>query len=116
MHQLYTVPNKLHQDSFSSSYECSPPISPLSSTFDITSSTNSIDNAEHTPKNRFRILRRQSDVFQYRSDGRPMNGLTSRRKQWKTRPWASTASPLPEWYVPFLLLHFVDMGFEQQGD
>ncbi|CAI4229653.1 unnamed protein product [Auanema sp. JU1783] len=52
----------------------------------------------------------------HRSDGRPMNGLTSRRKQWKTRPWASTASPLPEWYVPFLLLHFVDMGFEQQGD
>ncbi|PAV87713.1 hypothetical protein WR25_03752 [Diploscapter pachys] len=31
-------------------------------------------------------------------DGRQMNGSLSaaRRKQWKSRPWASTASPLRE--------------------
>uniref|UniRef100_A0A1I7WBY9 Uncharacterized protein n=1 Tax=Heterorhabditis bacteriophora TaxID=37862 RepID=A0A1I7WBY9_HETBA len=33
----------------------------------------------------------------FRSDARQMNGVSCRRKQWKARPWASTASPLPEW-------------------
>ncbi|CAD6194015.1 unnamed protein product [Caenorhabditis auriculariae] len=38
-----------------------------------------------------------------RSDGAPMNGLT-RRKQWKSRPWASIAAPLrEEWYYSFFM-------------